>query len=253
MLHGNVGGAAEHDNYAPCTVEELADLPFDYWALGHVHSHQVLRKHGPTIVYPGSPQGLSPRETGTHGCCLVTVQDDRSVDVERIATHSLRWEQLEVSIDDLAGEDDLLTAVTERLERELATGDSIVARVRVTGRGPLHGRLRSRTAHENLLAELRRDAGSEPFAWVDRLIVETRPALDLETAAERDDLPGDFLRLCREAGEGPLREELQELLEELFGHRAMRGVVPDLEHLLPDWLERAAWKGADLLLGEDGA
>src|SRR6056297_3358890 len=41
LMHTSLGGAAGHDDYAPCSVAELAAHGYDYWALGHVHARTV--------------------------------------------------------------------------------------------------------------------------------------------------------------------------------------------------------------------
>jgi DNA repair exonuclease SbcCD nuclease subunit len=252
MLHGNVGGHPDHDPYAPCSLEALGALPFDYWALGHVHGHAVLRGSGPAVVYPGSPQGLSPREVGAHGCCRVTVEPDRSVRVEFVSVHALRWTNLDVAIDELEGEDALL----QRIERELdearagETG-SVIARVRLIGRGPVHRVLRSPANVEALLRELRAGEDGEPFVWVDRLDVETRPDVDLDAHRHSPSLAGDFLRLCREARTGEaLQSELLAALSEFYDRSDVRHDLPVSPEHLARWLDRAETLGADLLLGE---
>ena len=252
MLHGNVGGNPDHDPYAPCALEELAALPFDYWALGHVHGHAVLRGRGPVVVYPGSPQGLSPREVGAHGCCRVTVEPDRSAHVEFVPVHALRWANLDVAIEGLEGEDALLQRIEGALDEERAgDGGSLIARVRLTGRGPLHPVLRSAANVEALLAELRAGAEGEPFVWVDRLEVETRPDVDLEAHRDNPSLAGDFLRLCREARtEAALQADLLSALSEFYGRSDIRRELPIGSEQLHRWLDQAEALGADLLLGE---
>jgi DNA repair exonuclease SbcCD nuclease subunit len=252
MLHGNVGGHPDHDPYAPCSLEELAALPFDYWALGHVHTHAVLRAQAPTVVYPGSPQGLSPRETGAHGCCRVTVEPDRTCRVEFVPVHSLRWASLEVAIEGLDGEDRLLQRIEAALDAARAgEAGSLVARVRLTGGGPLHRVLRAPATVEALLQELRAEVTGEPFVWVDRLEVETRPDVDLEAHRQSPSLAGDFLRLCSEArADEALQAELLGALSEFYGRGDVRRELPLTPEQLQRWLERAEALGADLLLGE---
>ena len=60
LLHANVGGNAAHDNYSPCTVDDLSETGIDYWALGHVHTRQVLRRDRPAIVYPATHRDAIP-------------------------------------------------------------------------------------------------------------------------------------------------------------------------------------------------
>jgi DNA repair exonuclease SbcCD nuclease subunit len=252
LLHANVGGNPQHDNYAPCRLEDLAALPFDYWALGHVHRHAVLRTHGPAVVYPGSPQGLHPRETGMHGCCRVTVGADRSARIEQVRTEALRWVELEAPIEGAEGEDALLAIIRGKLEAVLAEEPtSAIVRVRLVGRGPLHRVLRNPAHVEALQRELRLREVEEPFVWLERLVVETRPEADLEQARERQDLAGEFLRLCELARTDPaLQVELLDDLRVLFGRSELRQGSASATASFSSWLERAELLGADLLLGD---
>ena len=74
MLHCNVTGVSgEHQNYAPCSIEDLKYTQLDYLALGHIHKHQILSgkafSREPWIVYSGNSQGRSPKpsELGAKG------------------------------------------------------------------------------------------------------------------------------------------------------------------------------------------
>ncbi|MBW2597058.1 MAG: DNA repair exonuclease, partial [Deltaproteobacteria bacterium] len=74
MLHTCVTGREGHESYAPCTLDGLRSKGYDYWALGHVHQHEVLMDD-PLIVFPGNIQGRHVQETGPKGCVLVSVDD----------------------------------------------------------------------------------------------------------------------------------------------------------------------------------
>lgn len=252
MLHGNVGGDASHDNYAPCTLAELAELSFDYWAMGHVHGHAVLSRRSPGVVYPGTPQGLSPRETGARGCCRVAVGPDRFPHIEFVQTHALLWESLQLPIAGVETEEALFGELERRLDEARAAAEtSVIARVTLTGRGPLHRTLQNPANVDTILQQLRQRVDGEPFAWLDRLYVETRPELDLEQQRERLDLAGDFLRLCREAQSDPaLQAEVLEALGSFYGRTEVRRDLPLPAERLSVLLERAETLGADLLLGE---
>ena len=69
MLHGAVQQSTAN-HYAPFTISELASKNYDYWALGHIHKHQLLAQN-PPIVYSGNPQGRHKNESGQHGYYLV--------------------------------------------------------------------------------------------------------------------------------------------------------------------------------------
>ncbi|MEY8442578.1 DNA repair exonuclease [Lactobacillaceae bacterium 24-114] len=71
MLHGAVQkNNPNQDHYAPFTIQDLIEKHYDYWALGHIHSHQILSSE-PPIVYCGDPQGRNKNEGGQHGFYLV--------------------------------------------------------------------------------------------------------------------------------------------------------------------------------------
>ena len=120
LLHANVGGNQDHDSYAPCTVSDLVNTGFDYWALGHVHTRQTLRETGPTIVYPGNPQGRHPNEPGARGVYLVEVDDHGMAQLDFRPMDVVRWETLSLDIGHLETEQDLIHAVNDLAEDALA-------------------------------------------------------------------------------------------------------------------------------------
>ncbi len=255
VLHGNVGGWSEHANYAPCSVEDLVGSGFDYWALGHVHRRAVLREHGPCVVYPGSLQGRNPRETGPKGCWLVQVGPGGDITLRFLAVDSVRWERLAVPVDGLDTEQELLDRLDREMERlkERHAGRSVVARLELTGRGPLHGRLRHDGTLEDLLDELRhRHAGpAGTFVWPESIRRRTAPAVDKEALRASRTLLGDLLAVSREArGGGEARRVLQQMLAPLHHRLARYAGVPGEEEF-DALLEAAEDLALDLLWEED--
>ena len=78
VLHTACNGRDGHELYAPCTVDELVNRGYDYWALGHVHKYEILNED-PPVVFAGNLQGRHVRESGPKGAVLVTVDDGRVV------------------------------------------------------------------------------------------------------------------------------------------------------------------------------
>ena len=102
-----------------------------------------------------------------------------------------------------------------------AEGRALVCRVRLAGRGALHGELRREGAIDQLQERLReRLAGREPFVWVQRLTAETQPKVDLEERRQREDLLAEVLSIAREYREEPgaLDRLVEEALGELWGN-----------------------------------
>lgn len=88
MLHGAVATGNE-DHYAPFTVAELLAKRYDYWALGHIHHHQMLEQT-PPILYAGNTQGRAINEVGEKGAYLVTSQAGQLVP-EFFPTAAILW------------------------------------------------------------------------------------------------------------------------------------------------------------------
>ena len=234
LLHANVGSNPDHDPYAPCSVADLTDTGLDYWALGHVHTRQTLRDRGPAIVYPGNPQGRRPNETGARGVYLVAVDDHGAVRLEFRTVDVVRWEALSLDISGLDGEQELLNAVNGLADvaLEAAGGRPVMARLTLTGRGPLHRRLRRADAVATILEQLNgRYANAQPWLWCERIQVGTASPVDREQVAQREDFAGDLARLGSELRDNP--GALAELRESLRALYVNSNAAPYLRSYLP--------------------
>ena len=265
VLHCNVGGVAEHDNYAPCTIDDLCALDLDYWALGHVHQHRVLIPPGegrPVAVYPGCTQGRNPRETGPRGCCVVHVSQGRVAHVEFVPLDTVRWTAFDLDITDLAGMDQLLDTLTQRcaVEAAEASRDALAVRVRLVGRGALHREL-ARMGPVELGTWLRDGLQDEAQArgqwwWLESVKAATRPPIDTAALAQSGGLVAELLAEAdRLAADDGSLAELASCLQQEFNHPRVRAV---LESISPgDWRDlvgEAEALALDLLLdGEGGA
>lgn len=214
VLHAHVGGDPNHAAYAPTSVQELAAVTaVDYWALGHVHGFRRVPGR-PAIVYPGTPQGRSPREAGSRGVALVRVLAPRpsaaEIEVTFVPTSAVAWEKATCDIS-TASFDDLFAAL-ERLRDEARRADhGVVLTIVLTGRGGLHGELARLDFERDLLSPLRLGEDERAnFVWVESIRDATMPAADLDAARRRDDLVGDFLRSAAELQDDP--ERIRELL-----------------------------------------
>jgi len=241
LLHANVGGIEGYANYAPCSISDLAASGMDYWALGHIHKHGVLRAADPTVVYCGNPQGRDPGEADPRGCYLVEVDELGRARPEFRPMDVVRWQRIGVPIEPIATDDALIQAVGGAIETAVdAAGRSIVAIVTLTGRGPVHASLR----RPGYLAELHdvvraRFGAGDPFAWLESIRDETRPSVDVAARREAGDLLGEALREFGRS-RAALREgqeaDLHAMLDELFNHprarRALTGARLDSARLL---------------------
>jgi len=196
VLHSSVGARPLHDNYAPCSVDELRSHDYDYWALGHIHQRRVLAER-PWIVFPGNLQGRHARETGPKGACLVTFED-RVPTVERLTFDLARWERCRVDVSGASTFDDCLMRCREDLIGAIGTGaDTYAIRVEFHGSTAANGVLRSQSEH--LVNEVRAIALAlgGPDTWIEQVIVATTPPTG-RLSLEGDGVAGEIGRVLAE-------------------------------------------------------
>ena len=201
------GSESYHAPYAPCTVEQLVNHGYDYWALGHVHARAVLSTD-PHIVYPGNLQGRSPRETGPKGATVVTVSDGRVTELTHHDLDTVRWATLSVDATGIDTRTGLFDRIRETIEQASAVaGDRALAvRLRIVGVSSQHHHLvidpqSLRDDVGALLATLASDI------WLEKLVVATT------APAQPDALdPTVSGRLAAEIG-GVGDEEIDALIE----------------------------------------
>ena len=142
LLHTSLTGREGHEDYAPCTLDDLKSKGYDYWALGHVHKREIISEE-PWIVFPGNIQGRNIKETGAKGASLVTVADGRIIKVEALELDVLRWAVCQVDLSECETSEKVYDVVRQAFEQELdrANGKPLAIRLILTGSCPVHGKL----------------------------------------------------------------------------------------------------------------
>lgn len=231
LLHANVGGNPEHALYAPCSLDDLSRTDIKYWALGHVHTRQVLSERSPTVVYPGNPQGRHPKETGPRGVYLVEVDDDGKVHLDFRTVDTVRWEQVDISISPMETEQDLLDELDRRTGDALdgAEGRPVVLRFILSGRGSLHDFLRRQDDLDDLIGQFNEEwTGRSPFAWCERIEDETASPFNRQKRLEGSDFLAEVLKTADRAKDDPdMRGRLRSGLSDLYQHRNYRRLLSD--------------------------
>ena len=188
MLHTALAGRQGHAAYAPCSLDDLKSKHYDYWALGHVHEHEIVCED-PYVVFPGNTQGRTIRETGPKGAVLVTVEDAQVVTIERVEVDVLRWACVEVDCTDAP-----VDAISSLMRASLlsawqgnAAGLPLVARVSLTGQTPGAGAL-----HDGV-GSLRDDARAVSASISPDLFIEKVKVLVTSPAQTQQMVIGDDL------------------------------------------------------------
>ncbi|PBB29607.1 DNA repair exonuclease [Mesorhizobium sp. WSM3882] len=179
IMHTSLAGSPGHDVYAPCSVADLHGHGFDYWALGHIHVRQVY-SGASTLVMPGIPQGRDINEAGEKSVTLVTIRDDRSVEIEERLTSVAQFERVGVDLTGTAEWSEAVIRIRAGLEqaRKQARSRYLVTRLGLVGTSALSWSLmRDR---DLAIAEAEQAAEQVGDTWVEKL------ELDLSAPAAGD-------------------------------------------------------------------
>ena len=218
LLHTNVGHQAGHDDYAPCSMDDLVAGNMDYWALGHIHSFQVLRESSPAVVYSGNTQSRHMRETGEKGCCLVTLHKNASPVIQFIPTDVVRYVHDEVDLSGRISLEEVIHAVRakcERLADQIKERDVFV-NLSLNGRTQVHSELKRGDTLESLQEEIRTYfEGRTPSVWLS-LKLETDGLYDIESLRQGKDFTADLITLFGEEGRLETHPDLKEVLKPMF-------------------------------------
>jgi len=197
LLHTSLTGREGHEDYAPCTLDDLKSKGYDYWALGHVHKREIVADD-PWIVFPGNIQGRHIRETGAKGATLVTVEDGRITDVQEYELDVLRWATCSVDMSLCATTNDIHEAVRQAFEQELAkaSGKPLALRLILTGQCSVHTQLQERSAQWT--EEFRGIGAGLGDVWLEKVKFRTTPAVSLAEIAEADTSLTNLLQAIQE-------------------------------------------------------
>ncbi|MHC1568126.1 MAG: metallophosphoesterase family protein [Candidatus Syntropharchaeia archaeon] len=258
ILHTNLTGTTEHDNYAPTSLDELKSKKYDYWALGHVHKREIVHEY-PHIVYPGNTQGRNIRETGEKGCYLVNIDDGHVSNIDFVPLQVVKWEKLDIKSEPEDDVSALIKKVNSGLSKLVSDNEEslTVVRIRIHGPNREHGRLEKPTEIEDFKNTIRDYANSSPNPiWIEKIKLELRAPIDIEALKNSDTLLGDLLRLTGEIGDDP--EQLRDLISDdikVFREKAALVIgktEKDLDDtdLLRYYLERAESILVSYIMGE---
>jgi DNA repair exonuclease SbcCD nuclease subunit len=173
LLHTSATGRPGHDTYAPCEPRDLTAKGYDYWALGHVHTREVLCEQ-PHVIFPGNLQGRHINEPGAKGFTLVTVEGGRVRHVESIAVDVVRWARVTVDVSSASTLDETCPLIGRALQSAVdeADGRMLALRLVLTGASPAHRVLAGDP--ERLEAEcLSLALQTRGDVWIERVEVET--------------------------------------------------------------------------------
>lgn len=92
--------SVNQNNYAPFTLNEVKNLNYDYFALGHIHLRQVLSQE-PWIVYSGNLQGRHVNEKDAKGFYFGQVDEQSpNTQLQFIDVSPIVWQTVDLTLDE---------------------------------------------------------------------------------------------------------------------------------------------------------
>ena len=223
ILHTSATGREGHENYAPCSIDDMKEKGYDYWALGHIHLRELLHEKEPVILFSGNIQGRHIRETGNKGCTLVEVKDGAIDSFTHLSLDVLRWELCEIDASEIDSIDELMVNIQESLENRLqeADGRFLASRIRIHGASKIHQELIVNKDHYmNNIRSLSLEVGNGDI-WIEKVKIETSRQNNLEDLLSQNTPIATILEFIHQSGQD--EETLQELVAQF----------QDIQHALP--------------------
>ena len=236
LLHANLGTNTGHQPYAPCSIKDLSSKRFEYWALGHVHKHQIIRGSNPAIVYPGCSQSRHPNETGQKGCCLVTIISGQDPDIIFMPADIVRYQRDSVDVSGCDNQDNVIAKIIETCERisDEMNGCHSIVRLSLTGRTQLHEELQKGNNLEDITEKIRENFwNQQPLVWLEKLSLHTAGTYNLDALRGGKDYIADIISICDDLinSDSSSRSELKDKLSPLFskwiGQKHLSELTPE--------------------------
>jgi len=168
MLHTSLSGSDGHNTYAPCSVKELIDMGYDYWALGHIHKRKI-HHNNPAIVMPGNPLGRHINENGERSISLVSLEQGKAPDIKALTIAPARFERIPVTLDSIDEQGEAFEQITSDIEKQRSSSDAdhLIVRLELKGTTPLTNYYQRNKESE--LIELRMLYEHRDDLWIDSL------------------------------------------------------------------------------------
>lgn len=227
VLHTSCDGRPPHANYAPCSVQDLLQRGYQYWALGHCHEYEVLSPN-PPIIFPGNLQGRSIRECGLKGAVIVEVEDGQVSTFTRLPLAKIRWARISVDLSKATTETEAFDVIQREIQKEVEKAGStpIVFRMILSGSTPLHRMLHSEPGR--VVDEVIAAADHCSYAiWLESVKVQTSEPVSI--SAEQD---SPLAAIDLKTMLASLRESPEVLTEARAAIASIKGKLPAMD--LPD-------------------
>ncbi len=184
FAHASIGSVGSEERYMPATFADVAQLNYDYFALGHIHLRQKLSDR---IAYSGNLQALNIKETGPRGGLLVELWQDgiltKAVNFSKILMAQVDVMHLENSHRLYALEEQVIQSVIPAISESELPANRLILRANLIGGSPVFQTLKEGGQLEALSESVKNKLGLLQFE------IDTRnlsPVFDFSAVAEDD-------------------------------------------------------------------
>ena len=213
--------------YGQFEAGNLTGPNIHYWALGGKHKQTTLESANTIGVYPGTPQGRCPQETGAHGFKLCRVDAKGKLRVQTVETDSVRFIPQKVAISENVGIKSLKESLTERGMKLISDCPEqlVLTRWYLATEGEFNPRIRKIEWAAELLEWLRDEFGrGETGVWSTDLKVEAPKSLPSQWY-EEDTILGEYMRaVARYQSDDSLKLNLHQYMPQTVKGDAMANV-----------------------------
>ena len=194
--------------YAPTSREDLKNLGYDYYALGHIHIPEVKENN---IVYAGSPQARTRKETGEHGCYYVQVKDKDIENLEFLPVDNVRFLDLDIDCSDTENKMEIFNKISETVNNYETNPDTELNLFNITLTG-ITDAYEELNNSENLINEYIENYDNNK-SEVYKINNETSPNLDETLIIEDKGIIGLLAKSFDEKSEINIEEIYENLAE----------------------------------------
>jgi hypothetical protein len=173
--------------------------------------------------------------------------DETTKEVLKLEFHELdviRWFSGSVSINGLQTLEQLEKNISNRIDDfvEKANSRPIIVRLSIEGQGPLYPELHQDGGIQDLLQRIREIfENKSPFVWVEELIFNCKPEIDIAKRRKNRDFLGQILRISRDLSrETGMKRLRTEALGELYQDGRVRKHLDEVtDEEIKDMIKKA--------------
>lgn len=239
-------------NAAVSLLKSAIDQRVEYVALGEGIPRTERFPHG-LAHDPGCAQSLTKQVTGSRGCSVIDVSASGEVRIDRVAVAPVRWEEIELDLDQHCSTNDLVERMALAVMERVADNDERlwIVHWRLSGEGPMYDALASHSTRTELWQRIESElAGEDAVRRIHRLERITRRRAESTPTESATGLLAEFQGILEDSQEPLLAAVRRDLLatallnephsrwiRELLENSSPRTIVRRATAMAGQWLE----------------